>query len=189
MIYFGKIEVELANLYQVTSLHCYFHKQRKNFCWRYRREFLASEKNLFDTHWFSAYFQHISLLSWCNILNLWVIHLTIKAFFTYTYLLSLFQIPFFQTWCNFSLDDLVQKRQDFFYKKMDPVLKYNLGGIRLQTITIRFQSQLPLLLCTAPLANLHTLLKQNISKIFSAYFWNIPFALHQMQISTLSNIF
>ena len=77
----------------------------------------------------------------------------------------------------------------FFYKKMDPVLKYNLGGIRLQTITIRFQSQLPLLLCTAPLANVHTLLKQNISKIFSTYLWNIPFALHQMQISTLSNIF
>ena len=77
----------------------------------------------------------------------------------------------------------------FFYKKMDPVLKYNLGGIRLQTITIRFQSQLPLLLCTAPLANVHTLLKQNISKIFSTYLWNIPFALHQMQISTLSIIF
>ena len=155
MIYFGKIEVQLANPYQVTSLHCYFHKQRKNFCWRCRREFLASEKTflvLID-------FQHISLLSWCNILNLWVIHLTIKAFFTYTYLLSLFQIPFIQTCCNFSLDDLVQKRQDFFYKKMDPVLKYNLGGIRLQTITIRFQSQLPRLLCTAPLAHLHTFTK------------------------------
>ena len=188
MFFFGKIGVQLANPYRVTRLHCYFHKQRKNFCWRCRSEFLASGKTflmLIDfLHIFCIFPSYLGVISLTFELSF--NHKSVPRLYLLTLLIS---NPIYSNLLQFLSRWLGTEETRFFYKKMDPVLKYNLGGIRLQTITIRFQSQLPLLLCTAPLANLHTLLKQNISKIFSAYFWNIPFALHQMQISTLSNKF